>query len=121
MTYRIRRSYKCKVFATSIDELGVIEPPVVCDKPDQRGSHLLLDGVLKRDIMLARGEVEVQCRLALDNEACTYNKMAIRLSIEHFMFLRAIKRGVLEERIARALNVRPLISRADGKCCGASG
>lgn len=108
VTDRIRRSHKYKVIAASIDEIGVIEPPVVFHKPDQRGRYLLLDGVLKLDILLARGEVEAECLLALDDEAYTYNKKAIRLSIlqEHFMILRAIERGVPEDRIARALNVK---------------
>lgn len=108
VTDRIRRSHKYRVIAASIDEIGIIEPLVVFHKPDQRGCYLLLDGLLRLDILLTRGEAEVECLLALHNEAYTYNKMAIRLSIvqEHFMIQRAIERGVPEERIARALNVR---------------
>ncbi|MEH2484110.1 plasmid partitioning protein RepB C-terminal domain-containing protein [Bradyrhizobium sp. AZCC 2230] len=108
VTDRIRRSHKYTVIAASIGEVGVIEPPVVFHKPDQRGRYLLLDGVLKRDILLARGETETECLLSLDDEAYSYNKNTIRLATvqEHFMILRAIERGVPEERIARALNVR---------------
>lgn len=107
VTDRIRRSHKYKAIAASIDEIGVIEPLVVFHKLDRRGRYLLLDGALRLDILMARGEVEAECLLALDDEAYTYNKKAIRLSIvqEHFMILRAIERGVPEERIARALNV----------------
>lgn len=108
VTDHIRRSHKYSVIAASIDEVGVIEPPVVFHKPDQRGRYLLLDGVLKRDILLARGETETECLLSLDDEAYTYNKNTIRLATvqEHFMILRAIERGVPEERLARALNVK---------------
>ncbi|MDH2353351.1 plasmid partitioning protein RepB C-terminal domain-containing protein [Bradyrhizobium sp. SSUT112] len=108
VTDRIRRSHKYKVIAASIDEIGIIEPPVVFHKPDQRGRYMLLDGALKRDILLARGETETECLLALDDEAYTYNKKAIRLSVvqEHVMILRAIERGVPEGRIAKALNVK---------------
>lgn len=114
VTDRIRRSHKYKVIAASIGEVGVIEPLVVFHKPDQRGRYLLLDGALKRDILLANGETEAECLFALDNEAYTYNKRTIRLSImqEHFMILRAIERGVPEDRIARALNVRISLIKA---------
>ncbi|MDH2352280.1 plasmid partitioning protein RepB C-terminal domain-containing protein [Bradyrhizobium sp. SSUT112] len=107
VTDRIRRSHKYKVIAASIDEIGIIEPPVVFHKPDQRGRYMLLDGALKRDILLVRGETEAECLLALDDEAYSYNKRSIRLSVvqEHVMILRAIERGVPEDRIARALNV----------------
>ncbi|MBK3665065.1 chromosome partitioning protein ParB [Bradyrhizobium diazoefficiens] len=107
VTDRIQRSHKYKTIAASIDEIGVIEPLAVFHKPDRRGRYLLLDGVLRLDILIARGAVDTECLLALDDEAYTYNKKAIRLSIvqEHFMILRAIERGVPQERIARALNV----------------
>jgi hypothetical protein len=106
LTDRIRRSHKYKAVAASIDEIGVIEPPAVFHKRDKRSRYLLLDGVLRLDILLAKGEVEAECLLALDDEAYIYNKKAIRLSIvqEHFMILRAIERGVPQERIARAFN-----------------
>ncbi|MDA9464516.1 plasmid partitioning protein RepB C-terminal domain-containing protein [Bradyrhizobium sp. CCBAU 53415] len=115
VTDRIRRSHKYKVIAASIDEIGIIEPPVVFHKPDRHGRYMLLDGALKRDILEARGETETECLLALDDEAYTYNKKAIRLSVvqEQVMILRAIERGVSEDSIARALNVN--ISHIKGR------
>jgi hypothetical protein len=108
VTERMRRSHKYKVIAASIAEIGVIEPLIVHRQPDPEGRHVLLDGAVRRDILLARKEARAECLLALDDEAYICNKMAIRLSIlqEHFMILRAIERGVPEARIARALNVR---------------
>jgi hypothetical protein len=43
----------------------------------------------------------------MDDEAFTYNKRVNRLAViqEHRMILKAVERGVLEERIAKALNV----------------
>ena len=45
--------------------------------------------------------------ISMDNEAFTYNERVNRLAIiqEHRMILKAIERGVSEERIAKALNV----------------
>ena len=45
--------------------------------------------------------------ISMDDEAFTYNKRVNRLAIiqEHRMILKAIERGVSEERIAKALNV----------------
>jgi ParB-like chromosome segregation protein Spo0J len=107
VTNRIRSSHKYRVIAQSIDEIGIIEPLVVFHKPDQHGRRLLLDGHLKRDILIETGETETECLLATDDEAYSYNKKTIRLAIvqEHLMILRAIERGVSEERIARALHV----------------
>lgn len=103
----IRNSPKYKAIACSIEEVGVIEPLVVHRNPDQRSRYLLLDGSLKRDILLSKGEREAECLLATDDEAFTYNKRVSRLAIvqEYFMILRAIERGVSEQRIAKALNV----------------
>jgi ParB-like chromosome segregation protein Spo0J len=103
----IRNSPKYKAIASSIEEVGIIEPLVVYRNPDKRCRYLLLDGSLKRDILLAKGETEAECLLATDDEAFTYNKRLSRFAIvqEHFMILRAIERGVSEQRIAKALNV----------------
>jgi hypothetical protein len=54
-----------------------------------------------------RGETEVVCLIAKDDEAFTYNKRISRMATvqEHKMILTAIQKGVPEERLARALNV----------------
>jgi hypothetical protein len=47
------------------------------------------------------------CLIADDDEAFTYNKRVNRLATiqEHYMIVKAIERGVSEEKLARALNV----------------
>ncbi|MGQ0685620.1 plasmid partitioning protein RepB C-terminal domain-containing protein [Bradyrhizobium sp.] len=107
VTEVIKKSEKYLAIAASIGEVGVIEPLVVFRKPDRRGRFLLLDGSLRREILTDRGIVEAECLLATDDEAFTYNKSVNRLAVvqEHFLILRAIERGVSEQKIARALNV----------------
>ena len=102
-----RKSVKYGQIAASIAEVGIIEPPVVV--PDRQGSsrYHLLDGHLRLAILLERGETEVVCLIALEDEAFTYNRRVSRIAIiqEHRMILNAVKKGVSEERLARALNV----------------
>lgn len=107
VTDDIKSSRKYKTIARSMDEVGIIEPLVVYQKPDKDGRRLLLDGHLKRAILLEKGEEDAECLLATDDEAFTYNKRVSRLAIvqEHFMILRAVDRGVSEEKLARALDV----------------
>lgn len=103
----VRKSVKYGQIAASIAEVGIIEPPVVARDSEDRDRFHLLDGHLRLDILKERGEAEVVCLVALDDEAFTYNKRISRIAIiqEHKMILNAIKRGVSEERLARALNV----------------
>jgi hypothetical protein len=102
-----KNSVKYRCIARSIDEVGIIEPLVVYRKPDRQGRYLLLDGHLKREILLDKGQTETECLPAHDDEAYTYNKRISRLAVvqEQYMITRAISRGVPEERIARALDV----------------
>ena len=52
-------------------------------------------------------KTDVVCLISTDDEAFTYNKRVNRLAMiqEHRMILKAVERGVPEERIAKALNV----------------
>ena len=63
------------------------------------------------------------CLIATDDEAFTYNKRISRLATiqEHKMILKAIKSGVPEERIAKALDINVAMIRRkrhllDGIC-----
>ncbi len=71
------------------------------------GKYLLLDGHLRIEVLKDMGETEVVCLISTDDEAFTYNKRVNRIAIiqEHRMILKAIERGVSEERIAKVLNV----------------
>lgn len=107
LTSGVKTSRRYQMIADSIAEVGIIEPPVVFPDRQQPGTYLLLDGHLRLEILKDRGESEVFCLIATDDEAFTYNKRINRLAPiqEHFMIVRAIERGVSEQRIARALGV----------------
>ena len=102
-----RQSVKYQRIACSIRECGIIEPPVVARPKDPGGRHLLLDGHIRLAILVDMGETEVVCLVSDDDEAFTYNKRVARLATvqEHYMIVRALERGVPEERLAKALNV----------------
>jgi ParB-like chromosome segregation protein Spo0J len=69
--------------------------------------HLLLDGHLRLAILVEQGAEDVRCLVADDDEGFTYNKRVNRLATiqEHYMIVRALDRGVSEEKMARALNL----------------
>jgi ParB-like chromosome segregation protein Spo0J len=117
----VKSSHKYRQIATSIAEIGLVEPPVVC--PDKQGSYLLLDGHLRLEVLKDLGHSDVECLLSTDDEAFTYNKRISRLSAiqEQRMIAKAIERKVPKEKIAKALdiNVRSLVRKAnliDGIC-----
>ena len=102
-----RKSPKFLQILASIRAVGIIEPPVVARDPQARNRYILLDGHLRLEALKELGGTEVTCLISKDDEAFTYNKHVNRLStvMEHKMILRAIERGVPEQKIAEALNV----------------
>ncbi len=102
----VRVSVKYKRIAQSVAEVGIIEPLVVVRSPGG-GPYMLLDGHVRHAILRDLGERETRCLLASDDEAFTYNKRVNRLATvqEHYMIVRALERGVSEEKLARALDV----------------
>lgn len=102
-----RETTRYRRIAQSIAEVGVIEPLVVARPAAGETRFLLLDGNIRFAILLERGEADVRCLVSSDDEAFTYNKRINRLATiqEHYMIVRALKRGVSEEKLARALNV----------------
>src|SRR5262245_46201977 len=103
----IRRSAKFKQIAQSVAEIGIIEPLVVARSKDHKGKYLLLDGHMRHAVLTDMATTEVRCLIADDDEAYTYNKRINRLATvqEHFMIVRAIERGVPEDKLAKALNL----------------
>lgn len=103
----VRLTPKYAQIVASIREIGIIEPPVVALDRSQPGQYLLLDGHLRIEVLKELGEAEVVCLVSTDDEAFTYNKRVNRIAIiqEHRMIMKALDRGVSEERLARALNV----------------
>lgn len=102
----VRKSQKYKRIEQSISEVGIIEPLIVARSKDSADRYLLLDGHLRLAILSDQGVKVIRCLIADDDEAFTYNKRINRLTSvqEHFMIVRAIERGVSEERLAKALN-----------------
>ncbi|MBY3117280.1 plasmid partitioning protein RepB C-terminal domain-containing protein [Rhizobium laguerreae] len=120
------KSVKYAQIAASIDEVGIIEPPVVIRDSQQHDKFHLLDGHIRIDVLAKRGDAEVVCLVATEDEAYTYNRRISRLATiqEHKMILKAIEKGVPEERLARALNVnissiRHKKNLLDGMCAEA--
>ena len=74
------------------------------DAPDR---YLILDGHIRYTVLVDAGTTEIRCLVAMDDEAYTYNKRINRLATiqEHYMIVRAIERGVSEEKLANALNM----------------
>jgi hypothetical protein len=100
-----KQSHKYRQIAASIRSVGVIEPPAVAHDPKQPGVYLLVDGHVRIEVLKDLGRTEVECLIATDDEAFTYNKRISRLAAvqENKMIVRAIERGVREQRIAEAL------------------
>ncbi|MBV1900764.1 MAG: ParB N-terminal domain-containing protein [Kordiimonadaceae bacterium] len=102
-----RRSVKYKKIAISVKEVGIVEPLMVCPAKTERGRYLLLDGHLRAEILKEQGKTIAPCLISKDDEAFTYNKRINRLASiqEHNMICEAVKNGVSEEKIAKALGV----------------
>jgi len=102
-----RKSAKYQRIAASIQEIGIIEPLIVHPCTDVENQFMLLDGHVRLDILTSSKVPTVECLIANDDEAFTYNHKVNQLSAiqEHFMIRKAIKNGVSEEDIARTLNV----------------
>lgn len=119
----LKQSHKYAQIAASIHEIGMVECPVVVPNPQKEGTYYLLDGLLRVEIARELGWTEVECLVATDDEAYTYNKRISRLSAvqEHKMVVRAIEQGAHEDRLARALRldvstVRRRFRMLDGIC-----
>lgn len=127
ITQGVKETRRYKQILTSIKEVGVIEPPVVSPDQKSKGRYILLDGHMRIDALKEIGQAEVLCIVSTDDEAFTYNKHVNRISPiqEHRMILRAIERGVSEEKIAKALdvNVSHIVAKRsllDGICTEAA-
>ena len=119
----VKASHKYRQIACSIEEIGLVEPPVVCRDKQRPDIYLLLDGHLRIEVLRELGKPEVECLLSSDDEAFTYNKRINRLSAvqEQRMIAKAIERDVPREKLAKALdiNVRSINRKAtliDGIC-----
>jgi ParB-like chromosome segregation protein Spo0J len=103
----ISRTEKYRRIAASIREVGIIEPLIVYPQAKGGTQYILLDGHVRLAILKEMGQEKVNCLVATDDEAFTYNHKVSQLSAiqEHFMIMEAIRQGVSEERIAKTLAV----------------
>ncbi|MCL4672457.1 MAG: ParB N-terminal domain-containing protein [Sphingomonadaceae bacterium] len=101
----LTKGVKYSRIAASISEVGIIEPLSVAKQ--KGGTYLLLDGHVRLAALREEDVSEAPCIIAHDDESFTYNKRVNRLAViqEHYMIVRALERGVSEEKLARALNV----------------
>ncbi|SLN55625.1 plasmid partitioning protein RepB C-terminal domain-containing protein [Ruegeria meonggei] len=102
-----KASIKFRQIATSIQDIGLVEPMVVSRDPQNLGHYTLLDGHLRLEVLKDQGKTDSRCLVSTDDEAFTYNKRINRLATiqEHKMILRALSLGVPEARLASALNI----------------
>ena len=103
----VKQAMRYKRIVASIAEVGIVEPLVVARRQDDTGPYMLVDGHLRHAALSDLGNSEAPCLIADDDEAFTYNKRVSRLATiqEHYMIVKAIERGVSEEKLAKALNV----------------
>ena len=102
-----RNLNRYKTIASSIKEIGLLEPLVVYPQSKTKRKYVLLDGHTRVDILKGLEIKEALCIISTEDEAYTYNRYVNHLSPiqENGMILRAIKDGVPAERIAAALHV----------------
>ncbi|MGI6854237.1 plasmid partitioning protein RepB C-terminal domain-containing protein [Mesorhizobium sp. 1B3] len=103
----LKNTVKYRRIARSIEEVGIVEPLIVAHLKGSGDQFILLDGHIRYTLLFELGMETVPCLIADDDEAFTHNKRINRLATvqEHFMLLRAIKNGVSEEKLARALDL----------------
>lgn len=109
VTDAVRRTRKYSQIRASVREIGMVEPIVVAANRADAGKFIVLDGHLRLEVLRELGETDALCLIAFQDEAYTYNNRINRLSIiqEHKMLLKAIEKGVSEDRLAAVLNVNP--------------
>jgi ParB-like chromosome segregation protein Spo0J len=103
----LKQTVRYRRIAKSIAEIGIIEPLVVARSKEHAGRYLLLDGHVRHAALVDSGAANARCLMSDDDEAFTYNKRINRLATieEHYMIVRAIERGVSEEKLAKALDL----------------
>ncbi|PSH02561.1 MAG: chromosome partitioning protein ParB [Acidobacteria bacterium] len=99
-----RSSTTYKQISASVKEVGLVQALIVFPQGEQ---YLLLDGHLRLDVISQLGWTEVECIIATDDEAYTYNKRVNHLPpvAQHYMLRKALSKGLTEERLAKALDV----------------
>lgn len=104
---KVLKSRRFEQILSSVREVGVIEPPTVVRQEGGTGKFYLVHGYLRVEALRVLEIRSVVCLVGTDDEVYTYNKRINRLAPiqEQRMIVKAIERGVSEERIARALHL----------------
>ena len=120
---KVLKGPKFHQILSSVQEVGIIEPPTVVRQEGGTGKYYLVHGYLRVEALRILEVPSVICLVATDDEVYTGNKRINRLAPiqEQRMIVKAIERGVSEERIAQVLNlnvssIRRKRSRLDGIC-----
>jgi RepB plasmid partitioning protein/ParB/Sulfiredoxin domain len=103
----LKTTLKYQQVLASVREVGIIEPLIVFPQKGDSDKFMLLDGHVRLEALKQIGRTHVRCLISTDDETYTYNRRVNQLAPiqEHVMILKAIKGGVSEEKIAKALNV----------------
>jgi len=103
----VKATIKYQQILASIQEVGLVEAPVITRAPKQRDQYFLVDGHLRLVAIRELGWTEVECLVTEHDDTYTYNKRVGRLSAvqDHKMIVRALERGVAAERLARSLGI----------------
>lgn len=120
---KVLKGSKFHQILSSVQEVGIIEPPTVVRQEGGTGKYYLVHGYLRVEALRILKVPSVVCLVATDDEVYTGNKRINRLAPiqEQRMIVKAIERGVSEERIAKVLNlnvssIRRKRSLLDGIC-----
>ncbi len=102
----VLKSTKYAQILSSIEHIGLVEPPVVAPTGD--GDHFaLLDGHWRLEALRELGWKSVECIVAKVDEHYTYNRQVNRLTPiqEHLMIKKAVEKGVPEDKISEILGL----------------
>lgn len=103
----VKSTIKYQQILASIQEVGLVEPPVVTRSDKKSEQYFLVDGHLRLVAIRELGWEAVDCLVTGHDDTYTYNKRVGRLSAvqDHKMIVRAMERGVSAERLARSLGI----------------
>lgn len=103
----VKATIKYQQILASIQEVGLVEAPVVTRSAKQADQYFLVDGHLRLVAVRELGWTEVECLVTDHDDTYTYNKRVGRLSAvqDHKMIVRAMERGVSAERLGRSLGI----------------
>jgi hypothetical protein len=103
----VKATIKYQQILASIQEVGLVESPVVTRSAKQADQYFLVDGHLRLVAVRELGWTDVECLVTDHDDTYTYNKRVGRLSAvqDHKMIVRAMERGVSAERLGRSLGI----------------